>query len=218
MARYSGEIDQAAESIGLVTYSDSERPDLLSKANDTSTQESPPPRNKRTYWVIALFLFYAALSIVSWTLTCILSTRPINFPSYYNQTGNYTTEQYEINDRWREATVILRTLSATIVLPVTTAIASQAAVVYTQRKDGLSLRQMLALADRGWSDFGVLLACITPTTARLTWSPFLLFVLCLTVIGLSVCVRSVLYLLIYLKGCLSSRYSRFLSEPRADMP
>lgn len=178
----------------MATLSDRAQQAVESDAAMEKELPKMPDSNTRHYWVIVLFLFYAALSIVSWTLTCIISSRPLNFPSYYDQAGNFTPEQYQINDRWREATVVLRTLSATIALPITTAIASQAAVVYTQRKKGLSLRQMLAIADRGWTDIGVLLACINPAMARLIWTPFLLFVLSLTLIGVTVYLCSVMYL------------------------
>lgn len=156
-----------------------------------------PDSNRRHSWVIVLFLFYAALSIVAWTLTCILSNRPLNFSSYYSQAGNFTPEQYQVNDRWREATVVLRTLSATITLPITTTIASQAAVVYIQQKEGLSLRQTLAIADRGWTDIGTFLACVNPAMARLIWTPFLLFALFLTLIGVIAYLYSVVYLYLY---------------------
>ena len=47
----------------------------------------------------------------------------------------------------------------------------------------LTMRQTLALADKGWSDLGVIWDLIHPTGRRRTSSPLLLFSVCLVGIG-----------------------------------
>ncbi|KAL9107780.1 MAG: hypothetical protein Q9227_007402 [Pyrenula ochraceoflavens] len=51
---------------------------------------------------------------------------------------------------------------AVLAIPIASAICARAAVGYTQTKRNLSLRQALALADRGWWDPGVLTRVLTP--------------------------------------------------------
>ena len=131
------------------------------------------------YLATRLLLSFAFLAIFSWTVTCVLCYRPINVPSYYDQVRTVTKTQWDNNDRWRKAANVISTIVGSISIPVTSAICAKAAAVHCQRRsDGkpppLSLRQTLALADKGWSDFGVLRSLLTPKTTHQTRSPLLL--------------------------------------------
>lgn len=138
---------------------------------------------QRYYVAILILCIYLSVALAGWVLICLLSRRPISFQSYYSQSGEFTLEQYGINDRWRRASALLQNITATLTLPVTTAIISQAAVVYVYRNPNLSLRQTLALADKGWSDLAILSNCITPRLAPLIWTPFLQLAFLLLILG-----------------------------------
>lgn len=135
-----------------------------------------------------LLLCFAFLAIFSWTVTCVLCYRPINVSSYYDQTRTVTKTQWNNNDRWRKAANLISTIVGSISIPVTSAICAKAAAVHCQRRSNeqpppLSLRQTLALADKGWSDFGVLRSLLTPKTTRQTRSRLLLVSISLVGLG-----------------------------------
>lgn len=136
-------------------------------------------------WLIVL---YALIAILSWTITCILCYQPIGVPTYFDQSGNYSRSHYETTDNWRKAASVGLSILGVISIPVTSAICAKAAAVYCQRRSDakvppLSLRQMLALADKGWSDSATLLDVARPSTSRRTRSPLLILSTGLVAIG-----------------------------------
>ena len=142
-------------------------------------------KHRLALWLMLLYAFVATLS---WTITCILCYRPIGVPTYYDQVGNYTRSHYETTDNWRKAASIGLSVLGVISIPVTSAICAKAATVYCQRRSddkapSLSLRQMLALADKGWSDSATLLDVVRPSTSRRTRSPLLILSTGLVAIG-----------------------------------
>lgn len=135
-----------------------------------------------------LMILYAIIAILSWGITCVLCYRPVGIPNYFDQIGNYSRAQYEMNDRWRKAASFGASITAAVGIPVTSAICAKAAAVYCQRRSDvkappLTLRQMLALADKGWSDSAVLWDVLRPSTSRRTRSPLLLLSAVLVGIG-----------------------------------
>jgi len=137
---------------------------------------------------IWLILIYAFIAILSWTITCVLTYQPIGVPTYYDQSGNYSRSHYETTDNWRQVASLGQSIVGVISIPVTSAICAKAAAVYCQRISNakappLTLRRMLALADKGWSDSATLLDVVRPSTSRRTRSPLLILSAGLVAIG-----------------------------------
>ncbi|KAL2682498.1 hypothetical protein Neosp_006950 [[Neocosmospora] mangrovei] len=105
---------------------------------------------KRSAWI---FAFYFPLLVLPWIFTAILMFRPINMHSYINQIKGYTPKEVANLERLRLAVDILTQISATLGIPIVSAMLAHGAVVYTQRRrpsQHLSLLQMFTLADRQW--------------------------------------------------------------------
>lgn len=126
--------------------------------------------SKRTSakWLIST---YAFVVILSWIITCVLIYQPIGIPIYFDQTGNYSRSHYRIADDWRKAVNVGQSIVAVISITVTSAVCAEAAAMYCQRRSDdkgrtLTLKQMLALADKGWSDTRTLLDLAKPRTSR----------------------------------------------------
>lgn len=138
-------------------------------------------------WLLGL---YAFIAILSWVIICVLCYKPIGIPTYYDQHGEYRLKQYEKSERWRQAASLGASIVAAVGIPITSAICTKAAAVYCQRRSDnkappLTLRQMLALADKGWNDSAVLKDLITPTTCHRVRSALLLLSIFFVVIGKS---------------------------------
>ncbi len=144
---------------------------------------------------LVLMLLYAFAAIFSWTVTCILSYRPIGAflgtngkPTYYDQSGNVDSNDYIKSDRWRLGASIGTAIVGAVGIPLTSSICAGATSVYCQRKSSakkpsLTMRQTLALADKGWSDLGVIRNLIRPSTSRGTRSGLLIFSIGLVSLG-----------------------------------
>ena len=152
------------------------------------TQDGVAGELKKHTLALYLILVYAFIAILSWSITCVLSFQPIGVPTYFDQTGNYSQSHYETTDNWRKAASVGQSVVGVISIPVTSAICAKAVAVYCQRKSdakapSLSLRQMLVLADKGWTDFATLLNVVTPSSSRKTRSPLLILSAGLVAIG-----------------------------------
>ena len=134
-----------------------------------------------------LVLLYSFAVIFSWTVTCFLSHRPIGSsedwngadPTYNDQSGQIWRESYAYSDHWRQAAAIGSAIVNALSIPVTSAICARATAVYCQRRSNarqpsLTLRQTLALADKGWTDLGVISTLMRPSTSRKIRSGLLL--------------------------------------------
>lgn len=65
---------------------------------------------------------------------------------------------YARNEGWLRAARVIQAILGVITIPLTTVVCARAAVVFTQRlhkRSDLSLRQTIALADRGWTSLEV---------------------------------------------------------------
>lgn len=150
------------------------------------TQEVKPPEPsvplKRTIYPVFLVLVYSTAAIYSWTIICILTYRPIGGVGYgldqLNHTvgrrpwewqdylagrGNalpdYLNKLYHKSEEYFRAARVVQSLVSVVTIPLTSAVCSQAAVVYIQRKrtsNGPTLRQSMALADKGWTDIALI--------------------------------------------------------------
>ncbi|KAF9876950.1 hypothetical protein CkaCkLH20_05796 [Colletotrichum karsti] len=137
---------------------------------------------------------YAALYIFTWTTTCILAYRPLWTSQYttqylkeYQETTNRSSSTFfdvpktiAKNKSWYQAIRVLQSIVAVSTLPLTTAVMSAAAVIYVQRtKKDLSLRQLIVLADKSWSD----IVFLSKWTYMDFSTPFLKFAVFLYVLG-----------------------------------
>ena len=117
----------------------------------------PPLRYRKTpLWLLVLYL---ATLIVPWVLTCILDKRPLTASTYHDQRGRVDVSGYL--SFWRVLAFVyaLRAISGILTIPVTSVILAHAAVRYAQRchpDQKLNMRQLFALADRGWADISIL--------------------------------------------------------------
>lgn len=109
----------------------------------------------RSIWLLA---FYIPLLIIPWVLTCVLAHHPANLSSYFDQAG-LSRESINLHTRLINAVAVLNSIASIVTIPIISALLAQAAVVYTQRRhksQSVSIRQTFALADRGWSNLGIL--------------------------------------------------------------
>ena len=157
-----GARDSQTEGPAVDTHdSSSAEQQLVSKpAQDAkAVKESAVPllRYRRTsLWLLACYLPFL---ILPWILTCIMANRPPSLPSYYDQKGEYCYYTYLSMLFWLAFVRILNSIAAVLVVPITSALLAQGAVVYTQRRKSeqkLNLRQTFALSDRGWTDIPIL--------------------------------------------------------------
>ncbi len=161
---------------------------ISASAKQRLTHDGLAGEVKKHSLALWLILLYAFIAILAWTITCVLCYQPIGIPTYFDQAGNYSRSRYETTDNWRKASSVGLSILGVISIPVTSAICAKAAAVYCQRcsdakAPSLSLRQMLALADKGWSDSATLLDVVRPSTSRRTRSPLLILSTGLVAIG-----------------------------------
>lgn len=161
---------------------------MFPSANQTLIHDRIAGAVQKHSLALWLILLYAFIAILSWTITCVLCYQPVGVPTYFDQSGNYSRSHYETTDNWRKAASVGLSILGVISIPVTSAICAKAAAVYCQRKSDakeplLSLRQMLALADKGWLDSSTLLDVVRPSTSRRTRSPLLILSAGLVAIG-----------------------------------
>ncbi|KAH7091064.1 hypothetical protein FB567DRAFT_263880 [Paraphoma chrysanthemicola] len=119
----------------------------------------------RALWLLA---FYTPLLVIPWALSCVLVYHPIDGSSYYDQSG-FPKGSLKLHRRLINALAVLNSVAGIVTIPLISALIAQAAVVYTQRRrnsTSLSIRQTFALADRGWSNLGVLQEAWPPWGSR----------------------------------------------------
>ena len=145
---------------------------------------------ERQSWALWLLFLYAIAAVPSWTVICWLSYRPIGISAYDDVRNTLFTSfaDWKHSDRFRRAANVGLSIIAAVGIPVTSAICAKATVIYCQMKSkgkppSLTMRQTIALADKGWSDLGVIWDLIHPTGRRRTRSPLLLFSVFLVGLG-----------------------------------
>lgn len=113
----------------------------------------------RSGLITFLTFLFAGLVIYSWVILAILSFRPLSTSSWQANTSyrhRYPKDlDYGYDARLYRSAKIIQSILSVIILPWTSAICAHAAVIFMQnQKDsiGLSMRQVMALADRRWLD------------------------------------------------------------------
>ena len=140
--------------------------------NNKPNPPTPSVSLGRSVYIVLLVLLYAAAALYSWVVICILTDRPIGGIGYgieelnyildhppYNNLA-YTVPEYlnmffSKSERYLRSARILQSVVSVLTIPLTSAVCSQAAAVYIQKKRGRNrptLRQSMALADKGWTD------------------------------------------------------------------
>ncbi|PYI08324.1 hypothetical protein BO78DRAFT_310947 [Aspergillus sclerotiicarbonarius CBS 121057] len=172
-------------------------------SNDSPIDEKPRPgpatQIRRCSYVVLLVLFYAALVLFAWIATCRLSHRPITANHYgvwiWEDSNNgwgwtntdHVLEAYRRNERWYRAARVVQSIAGVLTIPLTSAVCSSAVVIYLQhrantRTPNLTLRQMMVLADKGWTDVGTYFRLLSRHCPRYI-SSFLVWAVLLHIIG-----------------------------------
>lgn len=145
----------------------------------------------RSIYIVLVVSIYAGMASIAWMLICLLTFKPL------------TTEQYGFDKRYRpgreddphihyarseEIYRAARTVQAVVsvlTIPLTSAVCSAAAVVFmqsTRHKRKLTLRQMMTLADKGWTDPTTIVRMVTGHGKKLG-SSLLICALLLNLLG-----------------------------------
>ncbi|KAF7134168.1 hypothetical protein CNMCM5793_005847 [Aspergillus hiratsukae] len=180
--------------------SSSKRQDAESDANNKPPKTAPL---QRSIYIVFLTLLYGAAALYAWVIICILTYRPIGASSYGPDEldrllsgphlGSTTVPEYldalfAKSERYLRAARTVQSLVSVLTIPLTSAVCSQAAVVYIQRKRGdkrPTLRQSMALADKGWTDLILLKNLILGGWNKYR-SSLLLFALFLHLLGAAI--------------------------------
>ncbi|KAJ6123589.1 hypothetical protein N7471_010906 [Penicillium samsonianum] len=137
--------------------------------NQTATEIS------RSRWVRWLVGFYTTLVLFSWIMVCLLNYRPGTIASYQSiQTTRHPSRTVQGGS------------AVSPYEPMTSAVCSSAVVIYLQcRTDKsdpkITLRQLMVLADKGWTDVSTYFQLSTEWTRYGT--PFLAWALALHLVG-----------------------------------
>ncbi|KAL4939323.1 hypothetical protein BDV06DRAFT_38288 [Aspergillus oleicola] len=166
------------------------RASSLTAVHSVKTPDPPAPshsfRIRCSFYGLFLAIVYAAFALSSWIITCYLSYRPTHGKSY-RQTSKYddaekTHAMYAESERYFHAARVLQTITSVLSLPLTSGICATAAVIFMQRSRNLSLRQVMALADREWLPFAGNSRLIFGGAKY--WSPFLFLAFALNFLAL----------------------------------
>lgn len=170
--------------------------DRQSSTGNTKTNPPVPLDTlKRTPFILILALLYTTITLFSWTVLCTLTNRPFG-------TRNYNTDLHSVdglddyekgtrsfgqNERILRAARFCQSLASVLTIPLTSMVCSCAAVAFLQQRNkqnwrNLTLRQSMALADKGWNDPVLITKLITGGRKRYG-SIFLICALVLNLIG-----------------------------------
>ncbi|KAG8630013.1 hypothetical protein KVT40_001632 [Elsinoe batatas] len=147
-------------------------------ANTLSEKSQSSTTLKRSSYLLVLAMSYSTLAIVAWSLICTLSRKPLTTNSYHDIGQDLVVRDrvFDRNEEWVRATRFLQALVTVLAIPMASAACSSAAVLFTQNlslnQRPLSLRQLLVLADRGWSDPETITRFLRPGQVRKDWSRY----------------------------------------------
>ena len=120
----------------------------------------------RSAYPLLLVTLYSTAALFAWIITCILSQRPITVGHYgvwvynsgkrhqYYQSGEarFFNRLFIDNEKWYRTARVVQAFVGVLAIPLTSAVCSSAAVIFVQRNRSLTLRKLLVLADKGWTD------------------------------------------------------------------
>lgn len=153
----------------LPTYEQSTDP------NSNKENLQPVPLLSTRAAILLYVAIYTAVAVSGWAIVCQAAFKPIYRIPYVFGPGAL------------RAAKVLTSIAGLLTIPMTSAACAYAAANYTQfsprRRNGLSLRQSLALANNGWADPKMLLSLSSSWHARRQGSLLLWFAIVLNVIG-----------------------------------
>ncbi|KAF8801745.1 hypothetical protein BYT27DRAFT_7261657 [Phlegmacium glaucopus] len=162
---------------------------LASPLEGTNLAAVPYTTLHRSVYIPNLVLGYTALAIFAWVITCIISYRPITTDHYdisvhgYGDGNANTRSLFVENQRWFRVARVIQSIVTVLTIPLTSAVFSKAAVVFVQRQSGLSLRQVMALADKGWTEPKLYAKLLFGGGLKRSGSSFLFFAILLNILG-----------------------------------
>jgi hypothetical protein len=158
----------------------------------------------RFSYIVLVVSIYASLALTAWILVCVLTFRPLTTARYgYNalEPGSVSIlarypwawpdrsdplhAKYVKSEAIYRAARTVQSVITVLTIPLTSAVCSAAAVVFTQSKTKgrrLTMRQMMALADKGWTDPTTIARLVTGRGKQLS-SPLLICALLLVLLG-----------------------------------
>jgi hypothetical protein len=167
------QISQEADQFTLLTRENNRLP--LSDALE-EVGNAPAVTLHRSSYIVLVVSIYANLALTAWILVCVLTFRPLTTARYgYNalEPGSVSIltrypyalwlpdrsdplhAKYVKSEAIYRAARTVQSVITVLTIPLTSAVCSAAAVVFAQSKTKgrrLTMRQMMALADKGWSD------------------------------------------------------------------
>ena len=145
-------------------------------SSSSSTQSKPEPDFERhsarlhsSVYIVIITLGYICLATFAWVVTCILTYKPIGARHYgfvaldsdNNNYGDLTPAQYhslyESSEQYYRVARVVQSIVAVLTIPLTSAVCARAAIAFLQYgrlSRGMTMRQMMVLADKSWNDLG----------------------------------------------------------------
>lgn len=191
----------------VIELRESENDSFLGPPNNRSIQgvnqeplpgadKQPPPSTRlhRSSYVFLLVTLYAGFALFAWVVTCILTHRPITTQHYGEwlwDTGSndlvYVKNSHALfvkNEQWYRTARVIQSIVSVLTIPLTSAVCSSAAVIFVQHNQKsfrLSIRQVMVLADKGWSDPAAYVRTIT--SWKRYGSSFIVMAILLNILG-----------------------------------
>ncbi|KUI59675.1 hypothetical protein VP1G_06892 [Cytospora mali] len=152
----------------------------MENPSDKQAHNNSDKSEAKSLWILS---FYIILLIVPWLVDSVFTYR-FFYTAAYNQRNGLPQSVSALNpDGWIRASTVLNKIQALLAIPVVSGLLAQAAVVYSQQRfpdQKLSMRQLLALADRSWADVpGFWRALDGGVGSRLVWLGGLLILIIL---------------------------------------
>jgi hypothetical protein len=160
----------------------------------------------RSSYIVLVVSIYASVALTAWILVCVLTFRPLTTARYgYNalepgsvpilarypyalwlpDSSDPLHAKYVKSEAIYRAARTAQSVITVLTIPLTSAVCSAAAVVFAQCKTKgrrLTMRQMMALADKGWTDPTTIARLVTGRGKQLS-SPLLTCALLLVLLG-----------------------------------
>lgn len=125
----------------------------------------------RSGYTVFMVAIYSSLALTAWTLTCLLTHNPLTVKQYevnfddrsFGFSAKHLHSRYVKSEEVYRAARTLQTVVAVLTIPLTSAVCSAATVVFAQagsKQRRLTMRQLMVLADKGWTDPATILKVV----------------------------------------------------------
>lgn len=147
----------------------------------------------RSGYIVFMVAIYSDLALTAWILTCLLTHDPLTIGSYevnvnessYRYSAKYSHARYVKSEEIYRAARTLQAIVAVLTIPLTSAVCSAAAVTFTQagpKQPRTTMRQLMVLADKGWTDPATILKLLFGDRQRYA-SRLLIIAVLLNILG-----------------------------------